>query len=297
MVKLWWVGVLFLLFLLAPTMTVAQCSTGWCEDQESAPAYYITILGVKSLVVHDELGHTLGKGFGSIPGVTINLMGGNLIEETHSYSVVVPMDAKYVVEFTAGEHPFMVKILRGSQTTPTGLKQYSLGGSRGTTFRILLNGPQSEEIMTREDREGVTTITPDIDVSDPHGVDATPPKIRVNKTSLDDDQLLITISAEDPSGVVSIEYSLDGNTRKKYTQPFKVDVTEHPTIYAIAKDTIGNIAANQIVLAQQNMNMQTRPRQNTAKGSRKYLLWIFGIAILLFIIFLYQKRDKNKERG
>jgi hypothetical protein len=54
------------------------------------------------------------------------------------------------------------------------------------------------------------------------------------------DGKLVTITAEDDSGVSAIRYSLDGRTFPFYTEPIEVDPSQTPVLYVFADDNLAN---------------------------------------------------------
>ena len=109
--------------------------------------------------------------------------------------------------------------------------------------QIMKITPQGAEDL-RVDRDGdgnfEATIRPTAAVRGPAARDISGPVIKFSAAALSPDTLLLTIHAEDPSGVSDLRYSLDGSNFPHYAGPFRVDASRVREVQAFADDRLGN---------------------------------------------------------
>jgi hypothetical protein len=157
--------------------------------------------------------------------------------------IVLGTDLDYTITFEVVDG-FALDFTVGDGTTPTqAVRYWDVEIPAGT--QALLESPKDGIGLTwlRYDGDGdgvyETVVSPTAEVTGDAAHDTEPPRISVS-TTLRPSALLVTITAEDPSGVQAIHYSLDDEEYQPYTAPFEVNPAEYPTVYVFADDTVAN---------------------------------------------------------
>jgi hypothetical protein len=212
------------------------------SDMEVEPSHYLRVIGTETITLTDSLGHstvTISNTFvNSVPNINYHIVG----DDAHLF--IMPTSQTYTVTFSVAPNPIRIDF-----TTGTGLMGYTQQAIRyrditfplSTTAMISIT-PQVINVLHYDSNlDGTfdTPITPTVSISGTTADDLEAPTVTID-TAPTQDGKLVTITAEDDSGVSAIRYSLDGTTFPFYTEPIEVDPSQTPVLYVFADDNLAN---------------------------------------------------------
>ena len=208
------------------------------------PYNYVTISGAESVVLQDSSGNSTapvgGIFVGQVPGVTTYFLG----ENVRLLAIPTSSTEEYNLSFQTTSRPIGIEVRVGTGDTTTRAVRYSdlaLPNNASAQLTISPTGPQ--ELAYDSDGDGTfeSTVQPGVDVTGPTAEDRDPPLITVRE-DLQGGSSRITLSAEDPSGVLRLLISLDGTNYQAYTGPLTLVSQRTPVLYAFADDNLANRA-------------------------------------------------------
>lgn len=221
------------------------CPGGDCDFQPT-PGWYLNLKFFESLTVTDADGHTDKFKNGSrllqtIPFVTYS----NPCPDADCLFAIMPTTKTYTFTFTsrAGE-PILIDLVKGfGNTCPDEAVRYLdllLPKGSAAQLKITLQGVENLRYDHDGDGNFRTMVKPTSRVVAPAAWDTVGPRVRFSPETQDATTILVTITAEDESGVKSLFYSLDGGPVLHYGKPIKATRARTTVIYAFADDKVGN---------------------------------------------------------
>ncbi|MBN1618584.1 PD40 domain-containing protein [Candidatus Dojkabacteria bacterium] len=203
-----------------------------------ADSKYVAILGGTNPIISDSLGNSTAP-----ISTSIGLVGE--VPEVTTYNlgegadlVIYPMTGTFTATWSTSDILSALDIQVGDGVTSTYVSRYMDLNLPVSTSLLLYSTPYTDILHYDANGDGTfeSIITPTIVLSGSSGVDITPPTVGISVT-----EGIVTISAVDlESGVKDTKYSLDGTTFLSYTDPFTVDLTITPVIYAFSEDNMLN---------------------------------------------------------
>lgn len=216
-----------------------------CGPQESSPAWYLSFYDFDLLEVSDSKGHTDRLYEQEVMLKTVeDASYESLCPDTNCLMVIVSTGENFTFKFKSTGRPVRLDLVRGvGNTHPDVAVRYrDLNLPRGTWGLLKLTPVGLEDLRVDADGDGrfETTVRPTgaaggLAAHDTHG-----PDITFNGQTRGTGSVLTTLRAEDPSGVESLRYSLDGTRFYPYKGPFEVDPVRVREVWAFADDRLGN---------------------------------------------------------
>ncbi|MCP4397959.1 MAG: PEP-CTERM sorting domain-containing protein [bacterium] len=211
------------------------------DSSTSEPAKYLTLVGVRNVVVIDEFGRRsdtledleeLDAYVFSIAEDVVTIAMGTQAD----YTIIFEVTEGFSLKFTMGignEMPPTQAIRYLDVDLPSGVNAMLLSPAEGIGLEWLRYDGDGDR-----DFEGI--VQPTAEVTGDAAKDITPPSLSTEATE-QASKSIITLSAKDgDSGVKAIYYSLDRISFQPYKEPFDVDPVQYPTIYAVADDNVAN---------------------------------------------------------
>jgi hypothetical protein len=213
-----------------------------CLPYRGSPVYCIEIIGVESVLISDEFGHSntpIDDIFAlPVPGMTYQLCGDKCVR------ISVRADQTYVMQFDVDSEPLALEILKGA-------------GKKSITESVRyvdLELPKGSKAMIKTTPRGVTdlkydskggnafdsVVKPTARLTGLDAQDIEPPKLEFDITKQQQDYLVKIVAEDAASGLKSIYYSFDGTHFQQYYGPFVVAAHQSSTLHAFADDNAGN---------------------------------------------------------
>jgi hypothetical protein len=215
-----------------------------CEPPPPGPTWYLGIANFERLVVSDAHGNTdrlyeEEVAFQTVQSVSYNPFGTG----DTGVMVVAPVGETYTFKFKPSGI-MRLDLVRGVDNThpDVAVRYLDLNLPRGTWALLKLTPAGIEDLRVDMNGDGnfETTISPTASANGPEARDWRGPVIRFDAATRGTGVLLLTINAEDPSGVRRLIYSLDGTRFSPYAGPFEVNPARVRKVWALADDGLGN---------------------------------------------------------
>lgn len=202
------------------------------------PAYYLNVLGANVAYVTDSQGQVTG-----IVSPTLMLREADevtfLPSSTNNFQAIIPTSGIFTVTFQSGELPMVIDLVREGDGDPDYAARWrDLAMPPNTAMQLVLSPLGVQELRYDASGDG----TPDTAVSAPAVVaegpgasDTTAPTVTVTLAA----DHVVTITAEDETGVAGVYYSFDNTSFLAYTGPVSAPYTA-TAVYAFADDTLAN---------------------------------------------------------
>ena len=212
---------------------------------EQAPAWYLSFYDFDLLVVSDSQGNTdklyeQEVALKMVKDATYH----SLCPERRCVMVIVSTGQDFTFKFRSTGRPMWLDLVRGVGNTRPDLavRYLDLDLPRGTWALLKLAPAGLEDLRVDADGDGnfETTVRPTGSAGGASARDTHGPVIAFNSAARGANSVLVTLRAEDPSGVKSLRYSLDGTHYKPYGGHFEVDPARVPEVWAFADDELGN---------------------------------------------------------
>jgi hypothetical protein len=219
-----------------------------CGPQESSPAWYLSFYDFDLLEVSDSKGHTDRLYEQEVMLKTVeDASYESLCPETQCVMVIVSTGENFTFKFKSAGRPVRLDLVRGvgNAHPDVAVRYRDLNLPRGTWALLKLTPVGLENLRVDADGDGSfeTTVRPTGSAGGPSARDTHGPVIMLSSAARGTGPVLVTLRAEDPSGVESFRYSLDGTHFKPYTGPFAVDPARVREVWAFADDRLGNRSA------------------------------------------------------
>ena len=212
----------------------------------SAPVPYhdVTIAGASAIAVSDSAGNnTDSPAFlfrPAVPGVYTYSLGSGV----RMVSVPISTTTDYFIAFDSTDDPVSVEVRIGtSSTTTRAIRYQDLVLPTGVSARLSFTAAEPQDLAYDSDGNGSfeTTVQPTVDVTGAAAEDTDAPVISVIE-DIQGGSSHLSLSAEDPSGVSRLLFSLDGTSYQEYIGPLTLTQQQTPVLYANADDTLANRA-------------------------------------------------------
>ncbi|MDE2399743.1 MAG: hypothetical protein KGL67_01905 [Patescibacteria group bacterium] len=209
------------------------------------PYYNIKFLGFNSAVIIDSFGNTqemVADSFlGTVDGISVNGMGQD------GASVTFSSENTYKFEFYPKDYSF-ITIKYGFGNRAGNLMTIHYENNYKPWDGVIKFETNSKGVVaatyTKENGGKPTIITPFAAVYGKMAADETGPDVKIVGKDQGDGNVLITITATDPSGIHDIYYYLDEKVGPplSYTGPFTINKSKITTdLRASAVDLVGNL--------------------------------------------------------
>jgi len=227
---------------------MAGCPPGENCKFEHEAGWYLNLM-FKTLTVTDEQGHRDTFTPTREPEMQTVVSADYLTTcaEGDCMNIMLSIHHTYELTITNGEYELMLDLVKGiGNECPDEAIRY-LGqqlpaGSRAL-LRITPRGAEDIRYDKNGDGNFAFTMKPVSHVYAPLAWDRDPPILKFSQRALDRRTLIVTISAEDESGVRSVMFSLDGSDIYHPGTTIKVDRSQPHLIRAFADDVLGNRGA------------------------------------------------------
>lgn len=216
----------------------ATVNTGDTRQNNTAQTYEILVIGTGSATVMDSAGRLTGivDDFAlvrNIPDVYYYETDGKAVQMT------APATEPLTVTFKSINSPLLVEILKSdSESVVEAVRYVDLIVPPNTTMALSLPLPTSTALTYDSSGDGVPdrpVAASPLTATGALATDTQPPTVTI---SIETDRL-VTITAEDVSGVKAIYYSTDGVKFDPYVPPMKA--SDHlSAVHAFADDNVGN---------------------------------------------------------
>ena len=224
---------------------MAGCPPGEKCEFEHESSWYLN-LTFKTLTVTDEQGHRDSFTQTRDPEMQTVASADYLTTcaEGGCMNISLSIHHTYELTITNGEYELMLDLVKGiDNVCPDEAIRY-LGqplppGSRAL-LRITPRGAEDIRYDQNGDGKFSFTMKPVGHVYAPLAWDRDPPTVKFSQRVQDAHTLLVTIVAEDESGVRSVLFSLDGSDVYHRGTTIKVDRAQPHLIRAFADDVLGN---------------------------------------------------------
>ena len=205
---------------------------------------YVTISGAEAVVVEDSSGNStapVGDIFvGKVPGVTTYFLG----ENARLLAIPTSSTEDHQLLFQSSGRPIGIEVRVGTGDTTSRAVRYrdlALPNNVSAQLTISPTGPQDLAYDSDGDGTFETTVEPTVDATGAAAEDTDRPVITIVE-DIQGGSSRITLSAEDPSGVSRLLFSLDGTNFQEYTGPLTLVSQRTPVLYAFADDSLANRA-------------------------------------------------------
>ena len=208
----------------------------------TVPAYYITLRGVKSLLVSDDQGRVddlfpAGVALKNLENATYNPLGED------SYMIVLPVDETYSITFECRYVLDVLEILKGrGNTSPDEAIRYvdlDLGGK--ARIQITPQGVGPLRVDSNRDGTFDLLIKPTVKLRGQPAKDTKGPVITFDVIERTATTLVVSIKAMDKeSGVKAIYYFFEGQRVFQYKSPIRINLDQVPLLWAFADDNAAN---------------------------------------------------------
>lgn len=219
-------------------------------------SYSIWISGAITATVVDTLGRTTDPLSSTVayppddpPDVGMTVLG------ERSYQLAIPASETFTVTLSGIDQPLQVEILTQQGLTVTHAIRYldvDLPADTRATLRLMPAGP--EGLIAAPPGAPATLVTPTAVLTGTAATDVDPPTVAITRTvpaagSSPSVQaaaglsptVTVSLTADDPAGVVSLYYSVDGGVVfEPYTSPVTLDPAAVGDLYVLADDAAGN---------------------------------------------------------
>ena len=216
---------------------------------EHEPAWYLDLRNFKTLTVADDKGHR-----DSFPpaqdlgGLMIKAVTSATYEftcvEGDCISIILYVDQTYELTFTIGEWELQLNLVKGigNECPDEAIRYLGQKVPAGSQMKLRITPRGIEDIRYDKNGDGnfSSTIKPTSHVFAPKAWDSDGPDIKFSQTVQDASTLLITIKAQDESGVKRVMYALDKSDIYHPGTTVRVDRARPHLIRAFAEDNLGN---------------------------------------------------------
>lgn len=221
------------------------------KELEAVQSYYLSLHEVQDVQVTENPAETNASSSEQVSGKANEDVNYDIHRDrlsSHSIMLTLPTDKSYTVTFRSiGRLTVDIELLKGAgnQSPVQAIRYRDLILPPGIIGTLKI-GPQGMEPLRVKSAEGGAEqiITPTVSLEGQAAQDVDGPRISFSE-SREGDEVLVSISATDPSGVRSLEYSTDpyneaGMGFEPYTSTIKVNPKQTPVIYAVAEDNAAN---------------------------------------------------------
>ena len=236
---------------LAPAKAATRAPFSLSRRAAAIEMHSVAVYGASGLVATDDAGHSTEVTTDSsgdpvespIPGLDTYVIDDDarLLRSSSPAPLTVTFAA-------AGPIEVDVTTEDGTGAVTEATRYLDVGLPNGTPVQLTSSPGSAPSLAYDADGDGTyeASAAVDVHVTGAAANDNVGPTIDVQKTVADDGLLDVTIVATDSgSGVNSVRYSLDGETFKQYTGPFRVDPAENLVLEATAEDNAGNRTASE----------------------------------------------------
>lgn len=216
-----------------------------CNLESGTPAWYLSLHFFETLTVADDEGHrdkfplTKDLMIQTVRSVTYV----NNCPKDNCVSVIMPVDRTYELTFTT-KWELMLDAVKGvgNECPDEAIRYLGQAVPDGSTARLRITPRGVEDLRYDQNGNGnfSFTIKPTSHVFAPAAWDSDGPDVKFSTRTLDANTLLVTIAAQDESGVKTVVYCVDDGGCLHYDKPIKLTRGRAHHIRAFADDTLGN---------------------------------------------------------
>lgn len=235
---------IFSVFFLSFVFTLNIFAQSASSKQPCGQAYYVSIFGQPVLNISDEKGGKLIRKGDFLVNTVDGLSNYEMMGENAVMLIFNAQSGVYSIEFRApANEALAIEAVKGCGNSHPNLAvrflDVSLPANAKAQIRISPSGVS--DLFYDKDGDGKleSVLKPTVRVSGAAADDSESPRVSIYYENRGVNAL-VTIKAEDASGIKAIRYSLDGVHYQYYKEPFQVEFTTgQVTIDAFAEDNVG----------------------------------------------------------
>lgn len=209
------------------------------QSLASEAAYYLTVIGARSVVVTDPAGASTDALSDPSDAGLANVK--TFRTGVRAADLVIPTSQTYGVTLRA-DGPMFIQVTRETDVPGMAVRYQDLELPTGASARLRVTPQGIESLFYDANGDGTfeTVVQPTVSLSGAAATDVSPPAVTF-ASSAQTGTLTVTISAADSgSGVKSIHYSVNGAQYKPYTGPLSVNPLAGAVVSAFAEDNAAN---------------------------------------------------------
>jgi hypothetical protein len=213
------------------------------QSRTCGEAYYVSFQGLQEVDISDNLGGKLVKYPGFLDVRSLKGLGDYSATGENSIFLSFAALSTNYIDFQMPEPGLGIEVVKGcGNAVPNMAVRFNdVSIPANAKVRLTLSPKGVSDLIYDKDGDGTfeSVWKATARVFGKKAEDTDSPALRINIEHRGV-YALVTITAEDVSGVKEIRYSLDGKIFKPYTEPFQIQYTVNQvTIYALAEDNIG----------------------------------------------------------